>query len=92
MVSEIVGGHDWYELYLNITEVDKLPALEARPNSKVHVLHRGPVLPPSGLINRGNAPHASGSWMKKTSQMLKKCGITAVTGESIGCELISSYR
>ena len=88
MVSEIGGGHDWYELYLNITEVDKLPALEARPNCKVHVLHRGPVLPPSGLINRGNAPHTSGSWMKRQSQML----LTVVSGESIGCELISSYR
>lgn len=68
MVSEIVGGYDWNELYLNITEVDKLPALEACPNSKVHVLHGGPVLPPSGLINCGNAPHAGGPWMKKENE------------------------
>jgi len=27
MVSEIVGGHDWYGLYLNITEVDNFQPL-----------------------------------------------------------------
>jgi hypothetical protein len=65
ILSEIVGCHDWYKLYLNIAKVDKLPTLEAGPDGKIHVLHRGPVLPPSGLVYRRDAPHASGAWLPK---------------------------
>lgn len=65
ILSEIVGCHDWYKLYLNITDVDKLPPLEAGPDGKIHVLHRGPVLPPSGLVYRRDAPHARSTWLPK---------------------------
>lgn len=65
ILPEIVGCHDWYKLYLNIAEVDKLPPLEACPDGKIHVLHRGPVLPTSGLVHRRDAPHAGGTWSRE---------------------------
>jgi hypothetical protein len=59
------------EPYLNTAEVDKLPALEARPDSEVHVLHRRPVLPPSGLIDGGDAPHAGGPWRARGNESIR---------------------
>lgn len=63
---KFLDAHDcWHQPYLDVTEVDELPALEAGPDGQIHVLHRGPVLPPPSLVHRGDAPHAGGAWLPK---------------------------
>jgi hypothetical protein len=90
MVAETAGYHDCRELYLNIAEVDKLPPLEARTDSEVHVLHRRAVLPPSGLIDGGDAPHASGPWTRKRIRCREDVACPFVKMENAGCE--AGYR
>lgn len=48
--------------YLKVTKINKFPALEAGSDSQVHVLDRGPVLPPARFIYRWYPPYSRGSY------------------------------
>jgi len=50
------GGWKWY---LEVTNINKLPAFEASPDSQIHVLYRCSSLPPSSFIDCWYSPHTS---------------------------------